>query len=80
MYVFDSGKPDYVKIDATDHLDCVGRYINDVDPYHLPNCQPTREADENGDVVICFRCTKNVEEGEEFRFEYLLDSSPSHCL
>ena len=43
IYIFDTRKPGNVKLDAAGHSDCVGRYIKEVDPFHLPNCQPTKK-------------------------------------
>ena len=32
IYVFDTGKPEHIAIDATDRKDCSARYVNDVGP------------------------------------------------
>ena len=76
IYIFDCGKPDFIKIDATDQLHCIGRYINDIDPFHLPNCYPRKDYDDKGDVIISFYCSKNVTEGDEFRYAYNSSFAP----
>ena len=70
IYIFDTGKPENVKLDATERSDCLGRYINDVDPFHLPNCQPTKKFNRKNEVMISFYASKNIQADEELRYAY----------
>ena len=68
--VFDSGKPENIKTDATHCRDFLGRYINDIDCFKTPNCQPLEHRIDEGEVLIAFFSTRNIEMDEELRYAY----------
>ena len=68
--VFDTGKPEHLAIDATDRKDSSARYVNDVDPYHLPNCYPMRKVNDCGKVLITFFASRHIDKDEELRYSY----------
>ena len=68
--VFDLGKPENFKIDATHCSDCLGRYINDIDCFKTPNCQPVKHRTDEGEVIIAFFSLRNIEMDEEWRYAY----------
>ena len=70
VYVFDSGKPENIKIDATHCSDCLGRYINDIDCFKTANCHPVKHRTDEGEVLIAFFSTRNIEKDEELRYAY----------
>ena len=70
VYVFDSGKPENNKIDATHCSDCLGRYINDIDCFKTANCHTVKHRTDEGEVLIAFFSTRNIEKDEELRYAY----------
>ena len=42
VYRIETGAPEFLVVDASDNLDCLARFINDVDPFHVQNCRTTK--------------------------------------
>ena len=76
VYMFEVGKPEGIVIDATSRLDCMGRYINDIDPFNVQNCHPIKQLNEKKDVRFCFFATKNIDTGHELRYDYKTNYAP----
>ena len=77
VYVFDSGIPENIKIDATHCSDCLGRYINDIDCFKTANCHPVKHRTDEGEVLIAFFSTRNIEKDEELSYAYNSCYGPS---
>ena len=76
IYVFDTGRPENIKIDATHTTDCMARYINDIDCFKAQNCHPVKRHNDEGEVMVTFFATRNVEKDEELRYAYNCSFAP----
>ena len=70
VYIFDSGAPDHVLIDATSRLDCLARFINDCDWQFKANCRPVKVNLGNKKFSIAFFTTQKILKGDELRYNY----------
>ena len=75
IFAFDLGKPDHLIIDAEKTVDSLGRYMNDIDPFHNKNCFPVKFSHDNV-VGIKFVTNKVVRCGKEFRYDYGCRKAP----
>ena len=59
VYSIETGAPEFLVVDASDNLDCLARFINDVDPFHVQMCR-TMKKYKNGTTswTIAFFCYK----------------------
>jgi len=58
-------------VDASDNLDCLARFINDVDPFHVQNCRTIKiYKDGTTSWTIAIFATKSIDTGEELRYNY----------
>ena len=76
VYVFDTGPPEHVLIDAANCKDCIARFINDTDTIYKANCRPVKFRDSNGEVNIAFYSTRNLKAQEELRYDYGTAEAP----
>ena len=76
VYVFDTGPPEHVLIDAANCNDCIARFINDSDSLYKANCRPVKFRDSNGTVKIAFYSTRELKAQEELRYDYGTAEAP----
>ena len=71
IYSIETGAPEHVTVDASKRTECLGRYINDVDPFHAQNCRTVKIYNNNRSRwTIGIFATKNISSGEELRYSY----------
>ena len=68
VYSIKTGAPEFLVVDASDNLDCLARFINDVDPFHVQNCRTIKiYKDGTTSWTIAIFATKSIDTGEELR-------------
>ena len=71
VYSIETGAPDFLVVDASEILDCMARFIKDVDPYHVQNCRTIKiYKDGTTSWTIAIFATKSIDTGEELRYSY----------
>ena len=71
VYSIETGAPEFLVVDASDNLDCLARFINDVDPFHVQNCRTIKiYKDGTTTWTIAIFATKSIDTGEELRYSY----------
>ena len=71
VYSIETGAPEFLVLDASDNLDCLARFIIDVDPFQVQNCQTLKKyKDGTTSWTIAVFATKSIDTGEELRYSY----------
>ena len=71
VYSIETGAPEFLVVDASDNLDCLARFINDVDPFLVQNCRTMKiYKDGTTSWTIAIFATKSIDTGEELRYSY----------
>ena len=70
VYSIETGAPEFLVVDASDNLDCLARFINDVDPFHVQNCRPMKSY-KSGTTswTKAIFATKSIDTGEQLRYK-----------
>ena len=77
VYSIESGPPENLVVDVSNRTECIARFINDVDQFHVQNCRPVKVYDkEKSTWAIAIFATKNIEEEEELRYSYGSKEAP----
>ena len=71
VYSIETGALEFLVVDASDSLDYLARFINDVDPFHAQNCRTMKiYKDGTTSWTIAIFATKSIDTGEERRYSY----------
>ena len=71
VYSIETGARDFLVVDASDILDCLARFITDVDPFLVLNCRTIKiYKDSTTSWTIAIFATKSIDTGEELRYIY----------
>ena len=64
VYSIETGAPELSVKDASDNSDCLARFINDVDPFHVQNCRTIKmKKDGTASWTIAIFATKSIDTG-----------------